>query len=199
MHNILVQQKFFDELACEWDQLNGSGKTEKIEAILKSKVPPLSGPVLDIGSGTGILLPLLSRLNGHYIFELDIARNMLKMAKQKMVYMNHHSFVHADAHHIPFNECSIGTAFCFCVYPHFNNPERAIEEIYRVLRNGGHMILLHLMNHEELNAMHASKNEVVAGDMLPPVKQLATELERIGFEVTHAEEDTGLYLLVAGK
>jgi ubiquinone/menaquinone biosynthesis C-methylase UbiE len=199
MHDIPVQQRFFDELACEWDQLNDSGKTDRIETILRSKVPPLSGPILDIGSGTGILVPLLSRINGHYIFELDIAHNMLKIAKQKMAYLNHHSFVHADAHRIPFNGDRIGTVFCFCVYPHFNNAERAIGEIYRVLRKGGRLIILHLMNHQELNAMHASKNEVVAGDVLPPVEQLALELEQKGFRVTHAEEDTGLYLLVAGK
>lgn len=199
MHEVLIQQRFFDDLACEWDQINGSGKKDKIEEILHTKIPPLSGPVLDVGSGTGILVPLLSRLIEHHIFELDVARKMLKTARYKLQNMNHHSFVHADAHQVPFADRTFGTVFCFCVYPHFYNPGQATREIHRVLKSGGRMIVLHLMNHQELNAMHASKNEVVAGDVLPQAGKLAERLETSGFRIVHCEEASGLYLVIGEK
>lgn len=199
MQDPYTQQRFFDEVACEWDEINDSDKYETIRRIFESKLLPLTGPVLDVGCGTGILLPLLAQLNSTYVHELDISGQMLRMARNKFQSSNHHSYLQADAHFLPCQDCRFGTVFCFCVYPHFYDQEQATDEIYRVLLEGGRMIVLHLMDHQELNQMHASKNKVVAGDILPPAGILAGRLRRRGFRIEHCEERAGFYLVTGIK
>lgn len=199
MHDLHTQRHFFDQVACEWDQINDSCKYDKIRDIFESRILPLQGPVLDVGCGTGILLPLLSAMSGSYVHELDISRQMLNIARNKFLTMNHHSYLQSDAHFLPYQDNRFGTVLCFCVYPHFYDRDLATKEFLRVLQKHGRIIVLHLMDHLELNHMHASKNEVVSQDILPPADRLAEMMRHQGFRIEHCEERSGLYLVTGRK
>ncbi len=199
MRHVLQQRAFFDDLATEWDILNDPDNVSRLTDIFRQRIPELPAPILDAGSGTGILLPILQQLYGHFVFEMDVAGKMLRVAREKFVHLNHHGFLQADAHHMPIGDERLGSVVCFSVYPHFHNPEDVATEIRRVLKKRGYIVILHLMNHEELNAMHAGKNEVVAGDRLPPAEKLAGRIASYGFHVVECEERSGFYLVVGQK
>ena len=78
----------FDDLAPEWDMMNDTDKVSRLSHIFSNRIPFLAAPVLDAGSGTGILLPILQKLYGHFVFEMDIARRMLHVARNKFFHFN---------------------------------------------------------------------------------------------------------------
>lgn len=74
----------FNRLAGEWDE-RALSSPDKIRYLLSFLTIPPSSTVLDVGSGTGILIPFLREKMGSsgLIVELDVAEEMLEVAKRK--------------------------------------------------------------------------------------------------------------------
>jgi len=136
---------------------------------------------------------------GPAVIELEISPEMLRMARATHGTDNGIAYLQADAHHLPFPDSFFRCVHCFSVYPHFDHPRRALAEFRRCLRPDGALCILHLMGHEELNAIHRDAGRVVAEDRLPPVDRVAEIIEESGFVVRYAEERSDLYLVVAGR
>jgi len=194
-----MNNAYFDQLACKWDEKQDVNIVAKIDDIFNELHSELAYPILDIGSGTGVLIPSIRKYADDYIIELDISKKMLETASAKFPEIQKCDFIQADAHRLPFNRNCFGTVICFCVFPHFEYPQRAVSEIYRALRPGGYLIILHLMDHQQLNAMHASLNEDLSADVLPSSADLSFTLEKQDFVIQKCEENPGLYLIIARK
>ena len=136
---------------------------------------------------------------GPAIIELEISPEMLRMARALHGAEDGIAYLRADAHHLPFPDAHFGCVHCFSVYPHFDHPRRALAEFRRCLRPHGTLCILHLMGHEELNAIHRDAGRVVAEDRLPPVDRVAAIVEESGFTVRYTEERSDLYLVVAER
>ncbi len=53
----------------------------------------------------------------------------------------YHPDILADIHHLPFTDNSLGAITCFSVLEHVQNPEIACQELLRVLRPGGKLLV----------------------------------------------------------
>lgn len=195
------RKEFFDSHAAEWDAKMPPDKRAQLESIVKNEFPVIKGTVLDLGSGTGVMAPLLRvKSNSQFrIIECDISLNMLKTAKLKHAEHSDEHYIQLDAHHLPIKNDAIDFAVCFAVYPHFDDMNAATGEIYRTLGNDGTLIILHLMNHEELNGMHHKEKEAVKDDYMPPADELSEMLNESGFDVKIIDEQPGKYFIVARK
>ena len=178
-------KQFFDEKAEIWDSHDRMQKELRLQRILSKVIPELNSPILDLGSGTGILIPILENIliSSDQIVEFDISRSMLNKARKKYQNKDNINFVQSDAHMLPFTQKSFASVVCFAVYPHFHSPMKAVQEFHRVLYNRGILIILHLMGHRELNAMHEEAGSAVCRHDLQPVsvvsKQIAEQLFNI--------------------
>lgn len=197
MSALLEKQAFFDEVVPRWI-LDTEERSARLRDIFSRYHLPLAGPILDVGGGAGILLPLL---RGHApaapIVELEVSMEMLRMARRLHDGLANIAYVQADGHRLPFPDARFGSIHCFSVFPHLHERAAAIAELRRCLRPGGRLCILHLMGHEQLNDLHRDAGRVVAEDVLPPVETLAELLRPAGFDVTHAEERPDIYLLIA--
>ncbi len=198
MTETLRKKEFFDAVAPRWisDQ---EQRTMRLEEIFEREEIPFATPLLDVGGGVGILLPLLRERSVGSIVEYEISREMITRARDAHEQHGGIAFVQGDAHWLPFPDNHFASVHCFSVFPHFTNPAQAQAEIHRCLRPGGTLCILHLMGHHELNAMHRKAGECVSRDVLLPVDRLAGLMRPLGFDVLHAEERSDLYLLVARK
>jgi ubiquinone/menaquinone biosynthesis C-methylase UbiE len=99
--------------------------------------------VLDLGCGTGLDLPLLSRTVGHQgeVVGLDLSRKMLQMAKQRIYQKKcpNVSLILGNALDIPFEDSSFDAIFCDYLLSTLS-ASRVIEEAFRVARKGAHMM-----------------------------------------------------------
>lgn len=200
MTSIKISQKFFDNQSHTWDDDIDDEKIHKIKTIFRSKIPIIKGPVLDMGSGTGILLPIFENYNiTKNIFELDISSKMLISTKEKYKQLEHVKYIQADGHFLPFVNNFFNTVVCFQVFPHFHNKIKVAEEIFSTLNMNGVLIILHLMGHQELNEFHRQAGREIEKDRILPPDKLAQLLSSIGFSIKMVEEHSELYLIIGQK
>ncbi|WP_159426181.1 class I SAM-dependent methyltransferase [Desulfolucanica intricata] len=111
-----------------------------------------SGPVLDIGCGTGDYVVYLAK-HGLAVTGIDPSRNMLAIAHEKVhkKSLNNVSLIQCQAQNLPFEDNSFKTVICSLALEFTGNPERVIKEVYRVLKPSGQFVLAFLNSWSPLN------------------------------------------------
>ena len=193
-------QKYFDQLAPTWDQELTGERLKCLGDIVKELGIEPGYHVLDIGSGTGVLLPFLIAELGDEgkIVALDFSAEMLCQAQAKN-FQPIVGFAQADVLAIPLADNSVDLAICNSVFPHFDDKVKALKEIARVLRNNGRLVICHTMSRAMVNQLHQSIGGVVANALLPDEFQLKEIIRQAGLKVTHFEDSPERYLVIAEK
>lgn len=162
------QESFFDEKAYNWEEEHYPPEVRKrLESLLDTFPIQRGQKVLDVGTGTGVLLPYLVERVGSegIIFGFDLSFNMVREASKKnlpqKVYL-----LQGDVHNLPFKDSYFDLVICFAAFPHFRDPQTALREMARVLEKGSELIIAHLMSREELKRHHGT-HRAVERDILP--------------------------------
>lgn len=100
--------------------------------------------ILDLGCGKGELLKQIEvKLNSCKIDKkfkisgLDISPNMIEKAKNN----SEIEFKVGDSEDIPFAKNTFQVITCLNSFHHYENPEKVLKEIHRVLKNEGKIII----------------------------------------------------------
>jgi ubiquinone/menaquinone biosynthesis C-methylase UbiE len=193
-------QEYFDQLAPTWDNELSLGSLKSLGSIVKELGIRPGYCVLDIGSGTGALLPfVIAELSGSgEIVALDFSAEMLGQAQAKK-FPPLVRFTQADVVDIPMDDNSVDLAICNSAFPHFDDKARALKEMARVLKNGGRVAICHTMSRETLNQLHQSIGGVVGNDLLPDEFRMRELITESGLKITHFEDGPDRYLVIAEK
>ena len=193
-------QEYFDQLAPTWDEELTRERLKCLGNIVKELDIEPGYYVLDIGSGTGVLLPfLIAELSDEgRIVALDFSAEMLVQAQAKD-FPPIVGFAQADVLTIPLADSSVDLAMCNSAFPHFNDKVKALKEIARVLRNNGRLVICHTMSRAMINRLHQSIGGIVASDLLPDESQLRGLIKQAGLRVTRFEDGPERYLVIAEK
>ncbi|MCF7885332.1 MAG: class I SAM-dependent methyltransferase [Candidatus Marinimicrobia bacterium] len=183
---------FFNKKAYYWQNVRHA--TSEHYEVLKQIQLESESRVLDIGCGTGKLFPIIAGLGENIkIVGLDMCKEMLKYA-EKFPYPNLET-IHSFCEEMPLESNSIDVVFINDTFPHFHNWNLALREIKRVLKNKGHLYLVHSNGSQEVNQTHRNIGPPVANDLLPPLDKLVNTLENFSLKVKKAC-DTEQYLLI---
>ncbi len=101
--------------------------------------------ILDVATGTGDLAILISNLDPEQITGIDIAGNMLTIAKRKAAQKRLQqslTFVEGDAENIPFPDDVFDAVTVAFGVRNFEDLEKGLSEMRRVLKAGGVMMIL---------------------------------------------------------
>jgi len=193
-------QEYFDQLAPTWDNELSPERLNCLGNIVRELGIEPGYHVLDIGSGTGVLLPFIIAELGNEgkIVALDFSTEMLCQAKAK-TFQPTVGFVQADVLAVPLADSSVDLAMCNSVFPHFSNKVKALKEIARVLKNNGRLVICHTMSRKMINQLHQSIGGAVVNDLLPDEFQLKRLIKQAGLKVTHFEDGPERYLVIAEK
>ncbi|MEM2920998.1 MAG: methyltransferase domain-containing protein [Candidatus Bathyarchaeia archaeon] len=128
----------YDMLAHAYEDLHGEEQNIKHEAALRFLGKRISGSILDVGCGTGILLPKVENIS-RFIVGLDISDQMLRVAlrKRKSIY----SLICADADNIPIRDRVFTATFAFTLIQNMPNPKKTLRELVRVTDESGTIVL----------------------------------------------------------
>lgn len=130
----------FDTIAPTYDRLNRIMTLGLDRCWRRRSVRGLQGNVLDVACGTGDMVVELQR-QGCTVTGVDLSREMLDLARQKV---SSAMFQLGDAEHLPFEDSSFDAVTCAFGVRNFVHLEQGLSEMLRVLKPGGHMIILEL-------------------------------------------------------
>jgi ubiquinone/menaquinone biosynthesis C-methylase UbiE len=113
-----------------------SHSNQMFAAELVLRHAPLSGLVLDVAGGTGFSAEFLEICPDRYVC-VDLSSRGLEIAREK----NRGFLVQGDAARLPLRSSSVDNVLCSWSLEHFPNPEEILEEMIRVVRPGGKIII----------------------------------------------------------
>ncbi len=188
---------FFDRLAADWDSLAVHPR-DQVERVLAS-LGDLSGKrVIDVGSGTGVLLPFLTPRVGPHgaVLAMDLSPRMIETARAKHGAPGL-SFKVADFLDWRADK-GFDAAIAYSCFPHFDDPGAFWDSAARNLVPGGLALVAHIEGRERINEMHGRRAPGVSRE-LPPARELARLAEARGFEPVELVDDEDLYLVLARR
>lgn len=156
-------REFFNSLAYEWDEMCHHDYN-KIRKILELAEIKDNSKILDIGTGTGILISYLLEKLPSKLVGVDISEKMIEVAKEKYKDKNV-QFVVSDI--INFNEDKYDYIFIYSAYPHFKDKEKLFEHLSKLLNSDGKIVIAHSQSRNEINQIHSKKDEVKEDVLLP--------------------------------
>lgn len=193
------QVEFFNNISKEWDNIIEVNE-QKINTLLSKVKINDKSDILDIGTGTGVLIPFLKRLNpSGYIKGVDISKGMLDVAREKFENVENVYFELLDVEKDGIYE-TYDSIVLYSMFPHLKNKTNTIKKLVeKNLKINGQLIIAHSNSREFLNNMHKEKDECVSEDRLIDVKKQKSLFEDIGLKVVDAFENDEIYYLVINK
>jgi len=141
--------KMFDTISNEYDGLNRVISfgidikwRKKVVNIVKATNP---SSILDIATGTGDLAINLTETSATKIIGLDISEGMLQVGRKKIEKLklnNTIEMVYGDSENIPFENNSFDAITVAFGVRNFEDLEKGLSEIFRVLKPGGKFVVL---------------------------------------------------------
>lgn len=139
----------FDAIASRYDLLNrvlslGIDRSWRREAV---NMLVDAGPqrILDVATGTGDLALEAMRLAPKQVVGVDISEGMLALAREKAARMgvsDRVAFQRGDAQRLPFSDRQFHAALVAFGVRNFEDLDRGLTEIRRVLRPGATLVVL---------------------------------------------------------
>ena len=141
----------FDTIARDYDRMNRLMTLGLDRLWRKRAVRGLKGSVLDVACGTGDMALLLAE-QGATVTGVDLSSEMLALAKAKATRRMSDGagfgprivLRQADAEQLPFADASFDTVTCAFGVRNFVHLEQGLNEMLRVLKPGGRMVILEL-------------------------------------------------------
>jgi ubiquinone/menaquinone biosynthesis C-methylase UbiE len=149
-----------------------------------------SGPgrLLDIGSGPGVLAPVLLG-RSYSVVEVDLSLEMLRTSRRSVAAPGRPSaacFVQGRLPQLPFSRGAFDVAACIGVLAYLPDPGEALREIRRIVKPGG-VLVLQVSNslcpaarlHSLLRRAYRGTREALGGPAFPHLR-LSLRAFRLG-------------------
>ncbi len=142
-------EQMFDNISGNYDDLNRviSFGTDvkwrkKVIALVSAQNPK---SILDIATGTGDLAIQMAPIKAERIVGLDLSEGMLKVGRKKIAAKNLDNrieMIQGDSEALPFDDDAFNAITVAFGVRNFENLEKGLAEIYRVLKPGGIFVVL---------------------------------------------------------
>jgi ubiquinone/menaquinone biosynthesis C-methylase UbiE len=174
-----AEKEFFDELASrgEYDVLHEDGYRRILDRFDKLCPPLKDEQLLEIGCGTGAVTARIKAARTN-IIGLDVSTVSLKRASES----SGCDMTAADACFLPFADDKFDTILLSGVLHHMPDMKAAINECFRVLKNGGRVFAFDPNGRNPVNWLYRS----------PKSPFSSSEGRTVNERIVFADEITGL-------
>jgi demethylmenaquinone methyltransferase/2-methoxy-6-polyprenyl-1,4-benzoquinol methylase len=189
----------FNSLAETWDEKTHHDM-KKLRLMLDLLYIKEDDTILDVGTGTGILLPLLlEKTAGKNISAIDGAEKMIEMAQKKFS-SSGITFIAADVLEYPFNKNSFDHIICYSVFPHLEEKSILFERFASFLKPGGFLSIFHSSSKEHINGIHVhAHHHELNSDYLFPANNYVSLLNGNNLKEEIIIDNEEMFMICARK
>ncbi len=195
------RKTFFEDCAVSWDIICNHDEA-KLEEIFKVLSLKKGDRVLDVGTGTGILIPhILKRIGSEgKIVALDYAENMIRKAMEKFPQKEYPNvnFVIENFFEIASKE-PFDSIICYSCFPHLEDKKHFFQKSFNLLKWDGTLLIAHSSSRAEINEMHARKHGAVRYNFLHSLEEIKALGEQYGFAVLAKKNDEKIFYILMKK
>ena len=191
---------FFDNFADTWDSYRNTNP-QVLEKLMDLAQLPAGACVLDVGSGTGVLLPYLHATVGAQgkITAVDFSEKMLANAQEKFAALSNIKFCVGDVLELELSPSTYDAVICLNFFPHLHTrKEEFLRKMKSSIKIGGSLIIMHDISRETVNNIHR-ESEVVTEHRLPEAKVVGEMFQACGYQNINTYEDDTIYFVKGYK
>lgn len=117
----------------------GQARRQFYDRVLGACGEYLQGRVIDVGCGPGFVLKALSAHKSiEELYGVDFSRSAIKRCREELPTG---MFLMGDVYHLACRNETFDVVICMETLEHLDRTPKAIEELFRVCRIGGHVII----------------------------------------------------------
>jgi SAM-dependent methyltransferase len=188
------QRRRFNELVEVFDRPQPPEVMARLQEIVSSAGLRSGEVVLDVGTGVGVLIPLIQSYQPAAVLACDVAEKMLERVQNK--YPAVRTF-HADIALLDLASTSLDAIFMNGMYGNIADKPAACRNAARILRSGGRLVVSHPEGRAFIDQLRATSDLFI--EPFPTREEFEALLEPLGFEVITYRDESKLYLMVARK
>jgi ubiquinone/menaquinone biosynthesis C-methylase UbiE len=186
-----LQADYFSRVKDVFDPPYPDGVPERLEAIVREARITPSDTVVDIGTGTGVLIPLIQNYRPQTIHANDLSKSMLEAVQER--YPDVVTLL-GGIRKLDLPERSVDVFMINACYPNLVDKHTSFENISRMIKPGGRVIISHPMGRRFTEFLKREMPFPV--DEFPESEDIAKTLfESYGFRVRSFTDEELLYLL----
>jgi SAM-dependent methyltransferase len=190
-----LQRKTFDKLYHLFEPPLPDGVPERLKKIVAHGKINKTDTVLDVGSGTGILIPMIKKYEPKCIYACDLSAAMLGQLSSKK-YPNVETIV-ADVRDLKLPGTSIDVVFINACYPNIVDKTGAFNNLSRMMKPEGRMVISHPLGKSFIRSLSAGAPFPL--DDFPEKSEAERLFKPFGFKIETFIDEPKLYILVASK
>lgn len=140
----MMTMTIFNAVAKDYDQWYATKMGRFVDAVetacaFELFTPEQGQSILDVGCGTGNFSVKLAE-KGAFVTGIDVSEDMLEIAREKSGDLPI-TFKHMDLYELDFQDNTFDAVFSMAAFEFVKEPERALSELFRVLKPGGKLLI----------------------------------------------------------
>jgi SAM-dependent methyltransferase len=188
------QRELFDSIVHVFEPPLPEGVPERLEKIVAAAGIGIGDFVLDVGTGTGILIPLIQGCEPGRIYACDLSHKMLDQLSKNYSGVQ---TIAADVSDLTLPDASIDVVFMNACYPNIADKAGAFANTSRMMKPAGRLVISHPLGKAFIDTLR--KNSPFPLDDFPAIAEADSLLAPFGFDIRTIVDEPELYLLIAVK
>lgn len=182
-------RQYFDSIATSWNAMRSEYFMDELREMILQKIDVEEKIVGDLGCGTGFISLGLAANKPSIVFSLDQSTNMLKELKKESISLGFNNIypIRSSLDDLALFDESLDAITINMALHHVAEAGKSITEMYRVLKDGGRVIISDVFEHNGQWAREEMFDEWLGFSRA----QMIQWLEQAGFK-NITIEDTGL-------
>jgi len=192
------RKEFFDERAHIWDRISPHD-LQVVNMLADALELKGNEDILDIGTGTGVMIPYYRQRTMGRITALDMSEKMIEVARSKYPPEEYDvDYVVSDLYDYNPGK-KFDAIICYSCFPHFTDKAGAIRHLTSLLRDNGKLMISHGCSRDHINHVHEQSGDTVCNDRLPDMDTMRSLMASADLRVIWFRDDERTFSLIGMK
>ena len=189
-----LQQERFNQLVHVFEPPLPKGVPERLTRIVAAAKISKGETILDVGAGTGILIPLIQKYLPGKIYACDLSEMMLRQLHKNYADVE---TILSDVRDLSMPDANIDVVFINACYPNIADKAGTFINLARIMKSAGRMIISHPLGKEFVDVL--KKYAPYPLDNFPGESEAKLLIASYGFDIQSFVDEPELYILTAVK